>query len=76
MNIVMIHNRTNPTGIQSGAVIHHHDQSMVPVSFNMRNTRNNIRLNVPPDTVILFLSDILYYFEMNTNVIYLIMVIF
>lgn len=32
-----------------GAVTHHHDQSITPVSFNTRNTRNNSpKKPIPP----------------------------
>lgn len=35
--------------IQSGAVTHTHDQSMVPVSFNIKKTTNNRNIaDTPP----------------------------
>ena len=42
------------SGIQIGLVTHHHDQSMLPVNFNTRNTRNNTVPNPIPFDVLLF----------------------
>jgi hypothetical protein len=40
----------NPTiGIQSGEVTHHQDQSILLVSFNIRNTKNRtVVIPIPP----------------------------
>ena len=54
-NHIAIHASKSAGGIQSGAVTHHHDQSattLVSVSFNIRNTRNNV--NIGENDKILF----------------------
>lgn len=42
-----IKSTANP--IQSGAVIHHHDQSITPVNFKTRKTRNSALKKPIPD---------------------------
>lgn len=57
MNINNI--KPNNKGIQSGAVIHHQDQSINFVSFNTRNTINNM---VPMLVPLLLDFDMIYLF--------------
>ena len=42
------------SGIQSGLVTHHHDQSMLPVNFKIMNMRNNTVPRPKPFDVLLF----------------------
>lgn len=39
--MINVHKIKNAAGIHNGAVIHHQDQSIVLVNFNIKNTKNN-----------------------------------
>lgn len=56
-------------GIHRGAVTHHQDQSIVSVSFKMRNTINRIAPNPIPPPAFVVLFDILlnYWFAPMTG---------
>jgi hypothetical protein len=43
------------TGPHSGAVIHHHDQAITPVSLRTRNTMNRTPTKPMPEVVELFI---------------------
>ena len=54
-NHIATHAMKSAGGIQRGDVTHNHDQSattLIPVSFNTRNTRNN--MNIGENDKILF----------------------
>jgi len=48
-------------GIQSGAVTHHHDQSISPVNFNVMNIRNKIIPKPIPFELLL----LIFYFNIQ-----------
>lgn len=50
-----------PSGIQSGDVTHHHDQSMFPVNFKTKNTIKRIPAKPIPDEDEFFADIILIY---------------
>ena len=52
--IILIITTPSVSGIQSGLVTHHHDQSILPVNLSTRNTRNNTVPNPIPFDDVLF----------------------
>lgn len=51
---------TKAKGIHSGAVTHHHDQSIVPTSFKTKNIRNSAPPKpIPPELALLLIDFLL-----------------